>query len=198
VYREAAMPNRGLLFLTERALRGTLAHGRLGDDKGQSPCDLEERATNQVAARLRHAHVDPLLTVWWTFRLMPLEDRATIVGAIERGPGASSLAKPRTPPAGTRRCNAPPYLRSHEAVVPRNLLERDELMLAMLSGMRVTPLLLVPDIHAAWVDGTREALEHIDADARAAVVQLLREALGMVEGADPTPPSPEDRAARAN
>lgn len=157
----------------------------------------------EVAARLADAlAADPLLhRVTEAFRLMPLEDRETIVTALEREVQARRLSLATENATGQSmhpNPNARLYLRSHETVVPRRLLERDELMLSMLRGMRVSPILLVPDIHAAWVDGTREALQHLDASTRAAVAQLLREALVMVEANDPTPPSPEDRAERAN
>jgi hypothetical protein len=79
------------------------------------------------------------------------------------------------------------------------MLERDELMFAMLKGMRVSPILMVPDIHASWIDGTREALEHLDATTRGTVAQLMREVLALVEEADAEPASARDgEAARAS
>jgi hypothetical protein len=133
-------------------------------------------------------------------RTAPLEDRDTIVGAIEREVQARRLSRATEDLTGQSMHPNPHarlYIRSHETVVPRNLLERDELMLAMLSGMRVSPILLTPDIHAAWVEGTREALEHLDPTARAAVAQLLREALALVEEASQSTES-EGRTARAS
>jgi hypothetical protein len=161
----------------------------------------------EVAARLADtlANDATLHRVIEALRLMPLEDRAVVATAIEREVQARRLSL-ATENATGQSMHANPharlYLRSHESVVPRQLLERDELMLAMLRGMRVTPILLVPDIHAAWADGTREAIDHLEPAAREAVAQLLREALVMLEesnqASSPSPPSPEDRAARAN
>jgi hypothetical protein len=37
----------------------------------------------------------------------------------------------------------------------------------MLSGIRVSPILLTPDVHASWSTALREALEHLDDGARA-------------------------------
>ena len=128
---------------------------------------------------------DPMLQrLLEAFRLMPLEDRATILRAIEREVQARRLSCAMQDATGQSMHPNPHarlYLRSHERVVPRNMLERDELMFAMLSAMRVTPILLTPDIHASWVEGTREAMEHLDDTARASVEQLLREALVLLD-----------------
>ena len=135
------------------------------------------------------------------FRLMPLEDRAPIVGAVEREVQARRLSRATEDSTGQSMHPNPHarlYLRSYEQAMPRNILERDELMLAMLSGMRVCPILLVPDIHASWIDGTREALQHLDEGARAAVVTLLREALALADGPEAAAASSDPQAARAS
>jgi hypothetical protein len=77
--------------------------------------------------------------------------------------------------------NALLYLRSHESAIPRGVLERDEMMLAMLSGFHVAPILTTPEIHAEWIDATREAVGHVDDATRAVVVGLLREVLALIE-----------------
>jgi hypothetical protein len=140
----------------------------------------------EVASELANAlAADPILQrLVEAFRLMPLEDRTTVLTAIEREVQARRLSRATEDATGQSmhpNPNARLYLRAHERAVPRNMLERDELMLAMLSGMRVSPILLVPDIHAAWIDGTREALGHLDPATRTAVAQLLREVLALVE-----------------
>jgi hypothetical protein len=144
---------------------------------------------------------DPILQrVLEAFRLMPMEDRPVIVSAIEREVQARRLSCATDGTTGQSmhpNPNARLYMRLHESVVPRNLLERDELMLAMLSGMRVSPLLLMPDIHASWIDGTREAIEHLDAPTRATVTQLLGEVLALVEDPAVAPPY-ETRTSRAS
>jgi hypothetical protein len=175
-----------------------------GDAGEKSRATLEElTGILDAAARLADALAgDPVLRrLLESFRLMPLEDRDAIAGAIEREVQARRLSRATEGATGQSmhaNPNARLYLRSHETAMPRNLLERDELMLAMLSGMRVAPLLLVPEIHASWLDGTREALEHLDPQAVAAVAQLLREALALVEQADSDAAASADRVARAN
>jgi hypothetical protein len=146
-----------------------------------------------VAARLADSlGDDPLLQrLLEAFRLMPLEDRATVVEVIEREVQARRLSRATEEATGQSmhpNLHARLYLRSHEKAIPRNLLERDELMLAMLSAMRVAPLLLVPDIHAAWIDGTRAALRHLEPANRDVVVQLMREALALIAEIDRSDP----------
>lgn len=154
-----------------------------GHRSESSRSQLQELA-DVIDAAVRLAETlanDPILQrLLEAFRLMPLEDRATILRAIEREVQARRLSNATQDATGQSmhpNPNARLYLRSHEQVVPRNMLERDELMFAMLSGMRVSPILLTPDIHASWVEGTREAMEHLDDTTRSAVEQLLREAL---------------------
>ena len=120
------------------------------------------------------------------FRLMPLEDREPIVEALEREVKARRLSLATEGATGQSmhpNRNARLYLRAHEKPIPRNLLERDELMLAMLQCMRAAPLLRIPDIHGSWIDGTREALTHVDGTTRAVVAGLLRELLALVDEA---------------
>ena len=173
---------------------------REGDQRDGTRATLEQLTeVIEIAAGLADAlATDPVLQrVIEAFRLMPLEDRGTVVAALEREVKARRLSLATENVTGQSmhpNPNARFYLRSHEKAVPRNLLERDELMLAMLSMIRVTPLLLVPDIHAAWTDGTREALEHVEPAARTAMAQVLREVLAMVEES----PSTEACAARAS
>src|SRR6185369_1332226 len=142
---------------------------------------------------------DPILQrLLEAFRLMPLEDRGTILRAIEREVQARRLSCATHDATGQSmhpNPNARLYIRSHERVVPRKLLERDDLMFAMLGGMRVSPILLTPDVHASWVEGTREAMEHLDDTARASVEQLLREALVLLGEVRATAES-EGRTAR--
>src|SRR5258706_5044571 len=142
----------------------------------------------ETAARLADALVADrvLYRLVEVFRLMPLEDRDVIVTALEREVQARRLSCATEDATGQSmhpNPNARFYLRSHERVISRNLLERDEMMLAMLSGMRVTPFLLVPEVHASWIDGTREALENLDPSTRGTAAQLLREVLLLVEEA---------------
>jgi len=158
------------------------------DLKSESSRSTLHELADVVDAAVRLAEAianDPMLQrLLEVFRLMPLEDRATILRAIEREVQARRLSHATADMTGQAmhpNPNARLYIRSHERVVPRNMLERDELMFAMLSAMRMSPILLTPDIHASWVDGTREAMEHLDDTARASVEQLLREALVILD-----------------
>jgi hypothetical protein len=139
-------------------------------------------AAARLADELGH---DPLVQrVVEAFRLMPLEDRETVAVVLEREVQARRLSLATEEATGQSMHPNPHarlYVRAHETPAPRNLLERDELMLAMLAGLRLTPILLVPDIHASWLDGTREALGHLEPGALAAATQLLREALALAE-----------------
>ena len=177
--------------------------GETGDRSERSRSALQELVeVIEVAARIAESLAGDrvLQRLIEAFRAAPYEDRETLVGAIEREVQARRLSRATEDMTGQSMHPNPHarlYIRSHETVSPRNLLERDELMLAMLSGMRVSPILLTPDIHAAWVEGTREALEHLDSTARAAVAQLLREALVLVEEQNQAE-SPQGRAARAS
>lgn len=132
------------------------------------------------------------------FRLMPFEDRAVIAEVIEREVQARRLS------AATERVtgqtmhpnpNARLYVRAHEKPVIRNVGDRDELLLATLAGLRVMSIVLVPEIHEAWIDGAREAVEHLEPPARRAAMTVLREALALLEEADASDES--GRAARA-
>ena len=149
----------------------------------------EELANDPILQRMSEA-----------FRLMPLEDRGTILRAIEREVQARRLSCATQDMTGQSmhpNPNARLYIRSHERVTSRKLLERDELMFAMLSGMRLTPILLTPDVHASWLSGTREAMEHLDDTARASVEQLLREALALLDEVR-TAADSDKRTARAS
>ena len=161
---------------------------RESDRKSESSRSTLHELADVIDAAVRLADAianDPVLQrLLEAFRLMPLEDRGTILRAIEREVQARRLSRATEDMTGQQMHPNPHarlYLRSHEQVVPRNLLERDELMFAMLSGMRVSPILLTPDVHASWVDGTREAMEHLDDTARVSVEQLLREALVILD-----------------
>ncbi len=141
-----------------------------------------------VAARLTDVLAgDPALQrVFDAFRVMPMEDRTVIARVIEREVQARRLSLATETVTGQSMHPNPHarlYLRSHQKTVPRLRPERDELMLSMLAAMRLTPILLVPDIHTAWLDGTRDALEHLEPSASGATAQLLREMLEIVESA---------------
>ena len=174
-----------------------------GGDPASSRTPLQELiAVIDVAAELADKLVDdPLLErLIEAFRLMPFEDRGVLIGAVEREVHARRLSRATEGVTGQAMHPNPHarlYVRSHETAVPRQLLEREELMLAMLSALRVAPILLIPEIHEQWIDGCREATTHLDPATRAGVGQLLRDLLVIVE-AQPSAIGPTDRAARAS
>jgi hypothetical protein len=139
---------------------------------------------------------DPILSrLIEAFRLMPFEDREVIVGAIEREVRARRLSRATEDATGQKmhaNKHARLYVRAHETPVPRRNLERDELMVSMLRAMRVAPLLLAPDVQDIWIEGTREALDHLDQGTRKGVGELMRKLLALAEET-PTP----GRAVRA-
>ena len=174
-----------------------------GSDRGSAHTPLQELIeVIDVAADLADKLVrDPMLErLVEAFRLMPLEDRGTLIGAIEREVHARRLSRATEGVTG-QAMHANPharlYVRSHETAVPRQLLEREELMLAMLSALRLAPILLIPEIHGQWIDGSREATSHLDAATRAGVGQLLRELLAVVES-ESIATRASDRAAHAS
>src|SRR5678815_3178948 len=110
-----------------------------GHRSESSKSSLQELA-DVIEAAIRLAEEmsnDPMLQrILEVFRLMPLEDRATILRAIEREVQARRLSCATHEMTGQSmhpNPNARLYLRSHERVVPRSMLERDDLMFAMLS-----------------------------------------------------------------
>ena len=114
---------------------------------------------------------------------MPQADRDAIVEVIEREVQARLLSQATEGVTGQGmhpNRNARLYLRSHGQEVQRSDLETNEMMQAALRAMRVTPLLLVPEIHAEWQKALRGAVGGIDGPTLAIVERLLREALDLV------------------
>jgi len=72
------------------------------------------------------------------------------------------------------------------------------MMLAMLSGMRVTPFLLVPRSTPRGSTGRAKPLENLDPSTRGTVAQLLREVLVLVEEATAAAVPTDDQTARAS
>lgn len=149
-----------------------------------------EMTADQVLARL--------LAV---FRIMPAEDRPAILDAVEREVQARKLSLATESVSGQSMVpnrNARLYLRVHEAALDRNLLERDEMMIAMARGMRAAILIpAIPDIHASWREATREAMEHVDEATRAVTEQLMREVLEFIAEARAAERGAESSAERA-
>jgi hypothetical protein len=125
---------------------------------------------------------------------MPPEDRAVVVGAIERDVKARLLSRATEKVTG-QVCrpnpNARLYVRAHGPEAQRSDLERDEMMFATIRMMRVMHVIgETPEIHAEWRDATREALRHVDRETRELLRRLLREMLALVDGHDEDGPEP--------
>jgi hypothetical protein len=152
--------------------------------------DVLDVATELVTSLARDGVFHRLIEA---FHSMPFEDRETVVGAIEREVSARRLSRATQDLTGRSMHPNPHarlYMRAHETVVPRGELDRDELMLSMLRGMRVTPALLVPELRQAWRDGTREALRHLEPATRGIVADLARELLMLAEEPAPAEAAP--------
>jgi hypothetical protein len=119
------------------------------------------------------------------FRIMPSQDRETIVGVLEREVRARNLSRGTervTGQAALPNPNARLYVRTHGAEAQRSELEQEEMMLAMLRAMRVMRFLVDPQIHAEWLAATRDALAQIDQETRDIVERLIREVLAVLSG----------------
>lgn len=148
-----------------------------------------ELAANQLFARLLAA-----------FEAMPAQDRPVIIDAIEREVKARKLSAATEGVSGQSMVpnrHARLYVRAHESVLDRNILERDEMMIATVRGMRAATLIpAVPDIYASWREATREAMAHVDEATRTIVERLVHEILGFIAEvraaeceAEPLPPA---------
>jgi hypothetical protein len=131
------------------------------------------------------------------FRLMPFEDRQVVAGVLEREVQARRISQATEGATGQGmhpNPNARLYVRSHQKVVASPSLEQDEMMLRMLGALRVTPLLLAPDVHETWLEGTRTALGHLERPMRRAVAVLLRELVALAEEGDASTTLPAAQA----
>lgn len=196
-------PGQSRALTARRPAAQCPAHG-MGDEPTTDSTALEHlQATLESALELtRDLAADPLLVrLLSVFRSLPAEDRPAILGALEREAAARKLSLATEGMTGQSMVpnpNARFYLRAHENAFDRNMLERDEMMIATVRGMRAASLIpLVPDIYAMWREATREAMEHVDASTRAVVDRLVRDVLGFLADADrpaaaePAPAPPE-------
>jgi len=124
----------------------------------EGPASLIGLATllKEATALVTELDGDPVLRgVLESFRLMPLEDRGAIAEALHREVQARRLSLATEDVTG-QAMHANPharlYLRSHETAIPRSLLERDELMLALIQAMRLAPVLRTPAIHDELIE----------------------------------------------
>jgi hypothetical protein len=136
----------------------------------------------------RELTADQLLArILRVFQTMPAEDRPVVIGALEREVKARKLSAATESMSGQSMVPNPHarvYLRTHESAFDRNVLERDEMMIATVRAMRAATLIPgVPEIYASWQDATREAMQHIDEATRTIVEQLVHEVLGFIADA---------------
>jgi hypothetical protein len=101
--------------------------------------------------------------------------------------------------------NARFYMRAHETTFDRSMLERDEMMIATVRGMRAATLIpAIPDVYASWRSATLEAMQEVDEATRTTVEGLVREVLGFIARArelapveQPPPGAPGDAPEKA-
>jgi hypothetical protein len=151
-------------------------------DTPPTTLDLLRATLEEALAFTRELGGDPLLSrLLATFRAMPAEDRPVVLEALEREVAARKLSCATEDVSGqsmTPNPNARFYLRAHETGFDRSLLERDEMLIATVRGMRAATLIpAIPEVHAAWRDATREAMQHVDDATRTAVESLVRDVL---------------------
>jgi hypothetical protein len=118
---------------------------------------------------------------------MPAQDRPVIIDAVEREVKARALSRATDRVTGQSMVpnpNARLYVRTHQSVFDRNLLERDEMMIATVQAMRVASIIpSVADIYASWRDATREAIQHVDEATRAVVERLVLDVVAFLREA---------------
>ena len=179
----------------------------MADEPTTESTPLEHlEATLEAALHLARemAGTREMMRLLAVFRSMPAEDRGTILEALEREVKARKLSLATEGMTGQSMVpnrNARLYLRAHESGFDRNLLERDEIMIATVRGMRAAVLIpAVPDIYASWQDATREAMRHVEEPIRVAVERLVHEVLGFITEAradeGETPPAAADATSR--
>ena len=87
----------------------------------------------------------------------------------------------------------------------RSMLERDEMMVATVRGLRVATLIpAIPDVYASWQAASLDAMREVDETTRTTVERLLHELLGFIALArelelaeDPPPVTPGATPERA-
>ncbi len=152
---------------------------------GQHPFDKLSAMLDGSMALVNELFGDPSLARWIdAFAAMPAGDRRVVVEAVEREVKARQLSRATEGTTGQAmhpNPNARLYVRAHGPEAQRSDLERDEMMLATIRALRVMHVIAqTPEIHTEWRDATREALTHVDAEARAVVAALLQETLALV------------------
>jgi hypothetical protein len=180
-------------------------------DAPPTPLDTLQAALEEALGCARELASDRLLArMLAAFRTMPAEDRPAIIEALEREVTARKLSLAAQEMSGQSmvpNAHARLYLRAHESSFDRSVLERDEMMIATVRGMRAATLIpAVPEIHASWRDATREAMLHVDDATRTVVEGLVREVLRFIADAreadcaavapPPAPSGTDERAAR--
>lgn len=118
------------------------------------------------------------------FRKMPMQDRPTIIGILEREVTGRLLSRATEKAVGQSthvNPHARLYVRAHSSNVDSRIFDRDEMMIADVRAMRIAGLIrYVPDIYALWKDALREAVEQVDDATLANAEQLLRDGLECV------------------
>jgi hypothetical protein len=131
-----------------------------------------------------------------------------VIDALEREVAARKLSLATEGASGQTMVpnpNARFYMRAHETTFDRSMLERDEMMIATVRGMRAATLIpAIPDVYASWRSATLEAMQEVDEATRTTVEGLVREVLGFIARArelapveQPPPGAPGDAPEKA-
>ena len=119
---------------------------RMGDEpSSKTPLEHLQRtleAALDFARELTADHV--LVRLLAAFRAMPAEDRSVVIGALEREVAARKLSLATEAASGQTMVpnpNARFYMRAHETTFDRSMLERGEMTIATVRGMRAATLI---------------------------------------------------------
>jgi hypothetical protein len=139
------------------------------------------RAASSIVQELRsNPELSRLITAFFA---MPPSDRPIVLTAIESEVQARKLSLATEDVTGQSMFPSPHarlYLRAHERERSRLPIDRHDMMLAMLAGMRASTL-LVGELHETWLGSVRDTISHLDATTRAIVTSLVRDALCLLE-----------------
>jgi hypothetical protein len=174
-----------------------------------NPETIERLRTTLDAALevARQLSEDPFLgRLVAAFRTMPAEDRPVILDVLERSVTSRVLSKHTEKPIGRAmhpNPNARLYTTSYDSGFDRRELDRDEMMLADIRGLRIgVAIRHVPELYALWKDAMREAMDHVDECSRAAAEELVHDILRCIADAraaeqtaevDDEPAEPDER-----
>jgi hypothetical protein len=157
----------------------------MGDEPSKTPLEQLQHTLEAALDFARELTADRVLVrLLAAFRAMPAGDRPVVIDALEREVVARKLSFATEGVSGQKMVpnpNARFYMRAHENTFDRSMLERDEMMIATVRGLRVATLIpAIPDVYASWQSATLEAMREVGEATRTTVERLLHELLGFI------------------